>query len=247
MKSAQQFEVREVRTFTRAGEVQEDTSLIYPRLFERMDRAAAIESAEHSWFERPIVIWNRIARQLCAGRAMELSAQARLLAMLNVVLADATLATIHWRYTVGNWRTMIAAGWQVVNGSPPRSTDIVVQLADGTGTELVRMEEQRVLIPPTPNYPSPAATLAGAAQAALSRYFKTDKIAFELPAGQRAAATPDRELPKRMFSSVSAAARECAYVASLGGPHSREACVAGYWLGEAIGGYVSKRSLAGRR
>jgi hypothetical protein len=248
LKSAQQFEVREVRTFNRAGEAEEDTSLTYPRMFERIDRAAVIESAERSWFERPIVIWNRIARQLCAGRTLDLPAQAQLLAMLNVVLADATLASIHWRHTVGNWRTMVAAGWQVVSGAPPRSTDIVAQLADGTGTELVRMEEQRVLIPPTPNYPSPAATMAGAAQAALSRYFKTDKIEFELPAIHRAGgAAATSELPKRSFSSVSAAARECAYVASLNSPHSREACVAGYWLGEAVGGYVSKRSLAVRR
>ena len=92
-----------------------------------------------------------------------------------------------------------------------------------------------------PNYPSRAATLAGAAQGALAGFFRSDRMAFELPG---VGTTAEK---RTGFSSVSAATRECAFVASLNGPHSKEACVAGYLLGESIGSTISKRTRTARR
>jgi hypothetical protein len=109
---------------------------------------------------------------------------------------------------------------------------------------LVRSDILRVLIPPTPNFPSVDAAVAGAAQAVLTRFFKTDQIAFTLPKGTAHAG--DSSAP-RTFVSISAAARECAYVASLDGRHLREACIAGYSLGTSVGSYVGKRQVARRR
>ena len=47
-----------------------------------------------------------------------------------------------------------------------------------------------------------------------------------------------------MSDATAAAARECAFATSLDGRHTRDACVAGYHLGEEIGSYVLKRMRA---
>lgn len=247
LKTAEQFKVREVRTFNRGSGVVVDFTVTSSRLFDQVDRAGAVEALDGCWAQRPIQAWNRVARQLSARSALDLPQQARLLAVLNVALADATLASLHWRHAVGTWRVMTADRWEPLHGMPPLSTDIVRPLADGNEGDLVRLEEQYVLIPPTPNYPAPSATLAGAAQATLTGFFKGDAMAFTLPPANPEIAEGVGASPSRSFASVSAAARESAYVASLNGRYSREACVAGYMLGESIGSYVSKRALAARR
>lgn len=248
LKSVKQFEVREVRTFNRSGGFSIDSGISFSSLFDHVDRATVQQSPNEGWSRRPVATWNQIARQLAMSRALDISQQARMLAVLNVALADATISCVHWRCTVGQWRKLVGDEWQPIEEPQQRSTDIVVQVGDGTRTQILRQEQQQILIPPTPYYPSPAATLAGAAQAALTAYFKTDRIAFALPDFSEHARKEDAkaESPIRTFATVSAAARECAYVASLQGVHSRESCIAGYLLGESIGRYVSKRTLAAR-
>jgi hypothetical protein len=241
LKAADQFPVREVRTINRGGEVYVDYALQSSRLFAGVDQAAAFQSAADTWSQRPVVVWNRIARQICAMRPVNLAEQARLLAMLNAALADATISTLHWRHTLGSWRCIVADMVEPLNGMPPASTDVILRGSTAHGTELVRLETQRILIPPTPNYPSFTATSAGAAEAVLARFLKNDQLEFALPAGVGQTMPPREARAPRTFTSVSAAARECAFVSSLDGRHTREACIAGYSLGVAIGGYVSKK------
>jgi hypothetical protein len=237
LKSVEQFPVREVRSVNRNGTMFVDYTLTDASVFKRVDQPAAMERAELFWTHRPVILWNRIVRQMCVGRATDLSRQARVLALLNIAIADATLASLHWRHTVGNWRMFTTEHWQVLNGMPPQSTDIVAQV-DNHGTELVRQQDRQVLVPPTAHYPSPAATIAGAVQGVLANFFRTDRIDFELPKLEPAG---DVQPALHLFSSVSSVARECAFVASLNGIHSREACVAGYYLGDSIGNYIGKR------
>jgi hypothetical protein len=243
LKSAQQFRVSEVRTVTRFGAIETDPYLQQSRLFKEVDQAGAVAAREGIWSGKPVVAWNRIARQLSATRAVDLTGQARLLATLNVALADATLTTLHWRHAIGSWRSMVGDIWETVDGMPPRFSDLYVQV-NGSWESAAQLELRRILLPPTPNYPSVAATLAGAAQTVLTRFFKTDQITFTLPTvAVNATGTPSA----RTFASISAAARECAYVASLDGHHMREACIAGYELGTEVGNYIGKRTLAIRR
>jgi hypothetical protein len=248
IKNAKQYVVVEPRTVNRDGSIIEDRALLHSNLFDRVDRSAAVDALGDWFSQRPIVIWNRIARQIAAGQTLDLAGQARLLAVLNVSLADATLSSMHWRHVVGHWRAINADFWQSVNGVAPLATDIVAHVTDTNGMEIVRRESQRVLIPPTPNYPALVATLAGAAQEALINYFRTDDIAFELPIAQPVANSPTVAAnARRMFRNVSAAARECAFLASLDERHSKEACIAGYWLGQSVGGYAAKRAVPLRR
>ena len=71
-------------------------------------------------------------------------------------------------------------------------------------------------------------------------FFHTDEIAFTLPV---MSPDGDRGAALRTFTKISDAAREHAFVASVGGREIGEACIAGYSLGTSIGGYVSKRRL----
>ena len=246
LKTAKQFPVREMRTINRGGEVFIDYGLQSARLFEGIDHATASDSKAVLWSQRPIVTWNRIACQLSAGRNVELGQQARLLAVLNTALADATLSTLHWRHTVGSWRSITADRLEPLP-ELPIPTDQVVSISTIYGTEQMRLATRQILIPPTLNYPSLAATAAGAAQAVLARFFKGDQIGFSLPSSVTRSGSETAPQPARAFSSVSAAARECALVASFGGRYSREACMAGYSLGASVGDYVGKRQLAARR
>lgn len=240
LKNAGHFPVREVRTINGSGEALIDHALSSSSLFDRVDRDGALEARELLWSQDPVIAWNRIARQLCVGRTMDVAQQAKLLAVLNLALADTTLSTLHWRHTIGTWRMIEADSWVRSNGIPPPSADIFSRFIDGVGSEILRLETQRILIPPISNYPSLAATIAGAAQAVLAGYFKTDRIEFTLPVSIFDAAHGTNTPTPRAFVSVSAAARECAFVASLDGRHCREACVAGYSLGTSIGSYIMK-------
>jgi hypothetical protein len=243
LRNAKQFQAAELTRIRHDGSVATDHSLQNSTLFEGVDRIAAGETMERFWLQRPVVAWNRIARQACVGQTVDLGGQARLLATLNVALADATLSALHWQHTIGSWRAVWAEMWQTLNGAPPKSTDIVARTTDGHFSELVSLEMQRVLIPPIPNYPSLSATTAGAAQAAITHFFKGAGPEFALPNLERGAMA---ETPSRVFADVTAAARESAFVASLDGRHSREACISGYRLGAAIGDFASKQ-IAKRR
>jgi hypothetical protein len=237
LKSVGQFTVREVRTFNHNGSQFIDSALTNASVFKRVDRPAAIRRAGEAWTQRPVLIWNRIARRMSVGQSLDLPLQAKLLAILNIAIADATLASLHWRSTVGNWRVVAVETWQPVNSSPPRATDVLAHV-DDRGFELVRGETQNLLVPPTAHYPSPAATVAGAVQGALENFFRTDRVDFVLPAGSESGQHVEAN---NTFSSISMAARECAFVASLNGVHTRESCVAGYFLGQSIGNYTGKR------
>jgi hypothetical protein len=153
-----------------------------------------------------------------------------------MALADAIVAAEHWRFTLGSWRAMDAVIWGEVGAQEARATDVVANVDLGVYSTLVRQEFQRVVVPPMPEYPSVAATIAGAAQAALEVGCKTDRVSFALASGPLT----------RNYTRFSDAARESTFVATLDGRHGREACLSGYYLGKEVGRYVAKRA-AGRR
>jgi len=228
LKSAEQYEVAELRRVRMNGEVTVNHSLGASRLFDGVDRVAAFAARDDYWQQSPLVAWNRIARQACADRATDLRDQAQVLVRLNVALADAVLASAHARHVVGHWRAVVAEIWQPIDIRLALPTDTVARVNDGTHAEGLRLEYGRVFIPPVAHYPAVDATIAGAAQAALSAHFTTDRVEFSLPS-----ATDGRSFP-----GFAAAAREQAFVASLDGRHSREGAVAGYELGASIGKYA---------
>ena len=242
LKSVTQFPVTELRRMRSNGDTIASPALQSSKLFHGLDRTSALAAYESGGRSTPIAWWNRVARQLGSERGLDLPAQARLLAAINTVLADATLAGLHWRHTVGGWRLTTVGVWRLIENPTP--AEFAARIDDLYRSEV---EERKVLIPPVRNFPSLAATVAGAAQAGLKEWFGTDEIGFRSPSGVRDFATTDGRDARR-YATISSAAREAAFVASLDGVHLRESCVAGYLLGNSIGTYVGKRQRGlGRR
>ena len=235
VKSVAQFNLAELRTHTKDGEAFPNRAVVKSKLFDTVDRAGAADAADGCWSQQPLVVWNRIARQLAAVRQLDLREQAQLLALVNVTLADATLATLHARHVVGSWRVIRTEFWRTFDGVVVDSgTHIESDFVQG-----LRRETHAILLPPTPSYPSLAASLAGAAQAVLTSFFRTDEIGFTVP--WDGGGLPKAANVNRAFVRVSQAAKEHAFVASLGERYSREACVAGYLLGADVGNSVARR------
>ena len=95
-------------------------------------------------------LWNRAAIDLGAGRGFELSENARLLATLNLAVADAIIACWDAKYSYEFWRPVTA-----------------IQLDDPRWTPLIAT-------PPFPEYTSGHSSASGAAAAVLAAYFGAD-------------------------------------------------------------------------
>jgi hypothetical protein len=243
LKKADHFEVDRPYWSDMDGQLHPNAWLERAKMFDSVDRAAPGALVQF-WSESPIVAWNRIARLLVERAGLDLAGRAHVLAAVNLAMADATLSSLHWRFMLSSWQTRWAETWMPVVGATS-PTDITAQIDGGYETLAVRTETQRVLTPPVRNFPSIAATVAGAASAALAKSMETKQPGFTLAFS--ATADGAAGSPGRGFADLAAAGRECAFASSLDGRHTREACVAGYKLGETIGNYVAKQTRAPRR
>jgi hypothetical protein len=195
------------------------------------------------WVEPPIVAWNRIARMLVEQAGLDLAGRARVLAGVNLAIADATLASLHWRFVLNAWERRWADKWVAAPDAP--DSPVMARLEGTDLTISLRPETHTVVTSPMRNFPSIAATVAGAASAALAKAIESRHPGFTLSSCAPASGVGGS--PGRYFADVAAAARECAFASSLDGWHTREACLAGYKLGEAIGNYVAKQTRGPQR
>jgi hypothetical protein len=169
------------------------------------------------WYESAPQGWNRIACGVAQSRQLDAQQSARLLALVNVALADGFIASFEAKYHYGYWRPATAIR------------------AAGSREWLSNLDT-----PPVPDYPSAHAVLGAAAATVLARFFADDFVAFATTSGQ-----PFPGITRR-FWSFSAAARENAASRVLAGLHFPTAVNVGYELGEQVGTWVFEHSLAAR-
>jgi hypothetical protein len=175
------------------------------------------------WLETAALGWNRIARNQCIKRNMCAWETARLLALLQMAVADAIIAAVNAKYFYLYWRPITAVRLGNVDGNPDTKGD----------------PSWDVLVPPTPpvpDYPSNHAVNGGAASELLEEFFHHDHIAFSATSSSLPNVT-------RSFSSLSQAANENALSRIYAGYHFRHAVVEGNKQGEQIGLYVIQHSL----
>jgi len=161
--------------------------------------------------------WDTAALALSAQRGYSMSDKARLLATLNVAMADAAIACWDSKYTYLAWRPVTAIPLADTDGNP-------ATIADPAWKPLLTT-------PNHPEYPSGHSTVSGAAGAVLTSFF-----------GDNNAMTFDSDvLPNvlRSFSSISDVLEEIQNARICGGIHFRTACVDGQALGNAVGNYVA--------
>lgn len=103
----------------------------------------------------PVQAWNQGARQVSAAQGRTLSENARIFALLNMAICDASIATYETKYFYNTWRPMMAIRGGDQDGNHKTEPD-------GAWSPLITT-------PAFPSYPSAHATLSNAARTVLER------------------------------------------------------------------------------
>ena len=129
------------------------------------DKNSATRTAEQSsiarfWYEASPAGWSRIARIVAESRGLDSWDTARLLALLNLAMADGYIAGFQTKYDLNFWRPVTAI----------RAGD-----TDGNDATVADPAWSRFLnTPPVPDYTSTHSVLGGAAAEVLRRFFRND-------------------------------------------------------------------------
>lgn len=176
-----------------------------------------VEIARH-WYEASGQSWNRIARNVSEQHQLDAWENARLLALVNIALADGYIGNFESKYFYNFWRPITAI----------RDGDI-----DGHLDTVGELEWNAYLnTPAIPEWPSGHATVGAAAAEVMERFFGTDYISFSSTAG------PPYAGSTRQYHSFSHASLENASSRVLAGIHYRASCLSGLGQGQRIGEYV---------
>lgn len=185
------------------------------------DKFSATRSADQTeiaifWNGNTPAYWNRIATSVAAERHTTLSENARLLALLNVAMADAVIACWDSKYTYNFWRPITAIRLASTDGNPATEED-------PSWTPLL-------VTPNFPEYASGHATVSPSAAVVLGTYFG-NAAEFSLTS---------ETLPGvvRSYTTFMQAADEAFEARIYGGIHFRSACRDGREMGNQIGSFV---------
>src|SRR5262245_20670326 len=116
------------------------------------------------WYEGSTQGWSRIARIVAGQRGFDRWDNARLLALVNAVIADGYIAGADTRYLYNFWRPVTAIRAGAAPGGDPAW-------------------ETLLNTPPLPDYPSTHSVAGGGASAVLARFFGNDNVEFSMVSG----------------------------------------------------------------
>lgn len=170
------------------------------------------------WYEFSEAGWNRVARTVTVSKDLNLYAAARLLALVNMALADSYIAGWDAKNHYNFWRPYTAIRNASTDNNDATSPDASWVPAEAT--------------PPVQDYPSTHSALGNAAATVMARLLG-DNTPFSM--------TSPTALPAgsiRSFSSFAEAARENADSRVRAGIHFRFACDAGLDLGHKVGNWM---------
>ena len=165
----------------------------------------------------PPRLYNQIAVQIADQMGSNVVELARLLALLNVALADAGIAIWESKYHHDYWRPITAIREADAGTGPTGKGDgNPVTLGDPTFSPLGAPASNLTgpnFTPPFPGYPSGHAGFGGALFQILRRFYGTDNIPFTFVSDEFNGVTRDNEgnvrpLLPRTFSSLSEAEEE---------------------------------------
>jgi hypothetical protein len=175
------------------------------------------------WYEFSEAGWNRVARIAIENKKLNLLDAARLMALVDMAIADAYIAgwdaKIHYNF----WRPYTAIRLADIDGNDATLTDTSWEPAEVT--------------PPIHDYPSTHSALGKAAASVLAQELG-DATPFTMhsPTAMPVGTT-------RSFTSFSQAARENADSRVMAGIHFRFSCDAGLELGDKIGKWAVQHYL----
>jgi PAP2 superfamily len=181
------------------------------------------EEIARFWFEGSPVGWSRITRIIAEDRGLDAWEGARVLALVNLALADGVIAGFDTKYRVNRWRPITAIRAGDTDGNEET-------VGDPTWENLLNT-------PAHPDYVSTHAVQGGAASAVLRQVFGTDQVAFTATSGAPFAGLT------RTFSRLSEAGQENADSRVYAGVHFRSATTNGLKLGRQVARFTVKHAL----
>ena len=170
-------------------------------------RTSEQEQIARFWYEGSPAGWSRIARIVAENRGLDSWQTARLLALVNLAMADGFIAGFEDKYTFNFWRPITA-----------------IRAGDTDGNTATMPDpgwESLLNTPAIPDYPSTHSVLGGAASEVMRRFFRDDDVPFTTTSG-----APSGGLT-RSFASFSQAAQENGDSRVYAGIHFRSAVTDG--------------------
>jgi len=165
----------------------------------------------------PPRLYNQITVRIADQMGSDVVELARLLALVNVAMADAGIAIWEAKYRYRFWRPVTGVR-EADEGSGPtgQGDGNAATMGDPTFTPLgapASNLDGPNFTPPFPAYPSGHAGFGGALFQTLRRFYQTDRIAFTFVSDELNGVTEDhqgfvRPLRPRSFSSLSEAEEE---------------------------------------
>jgi hypothetical protein len=165
--------------------------------------------------------WDRTALSLAEDQHLSFSKKARLLALLNISIADAAIGCWDAKYDYVFWRPVTAIPLADTDGNPNTIADPAWQPLFGT--------------PNHPEYPSGHSCASGAAGRVLESYFG-HHTPFSVQSDVMLGVV-------RSFPNFAAALEEIKNARVFAGIHFRTACNDGQSLGVSVSDYVIGHSL----
>jgi membrane-associated phospholipid phosphatase len=210
------------------------TSDEYARVLNEVKSLGIVDSATRTpeqtligkfWNGNIQDFWNEIAQTAAAGHQLNLAQTARLFALLNISLADTTIAFFEAKYTYRFWRPVTAIRSASNDGDP------------GTKPN-VNWLPLSIKTAPDPSYPGAHSAISFAAAEVLKAYFG-DRFAFDVTSEASQGVT-------RHFNGFSAAAQEAGLSRIYAGQHFRTDHIAGRRLGQHVAESVVDTTLLPR-
>jgi hypothetical protein len=178
------------------------------------------------WLASPSVIWNGVARQVIEARDLDLSATARVFALLYLAAADASIACWDAKYTFNFWRPITAIQSGDIDDND-RTT------GDPTWVPLVAT-------PQHPEYVSGHATNSSAMATILRLIFGDE------PGMSMVATSPTNPAFQRQWESFSEGVDEVIDARVYSGIHYRTSDEVGATLGRTVARFVMRHQLRPR-
>jgi membrane-associated phospholipid phosphatase len=169
--------------------------------------------------------WNEIAQTAALGHHLGLARSARLFALLNISLADTTIAFFEAKYTYQFWRPVTAIQLAGDDGNPNTKPDPNwVPLSTKTA--------------PDPSYPGAHSAISFAGAEVLKSELG-DRFTFDVTSESSPGVN-------RHFTSFSAAAHEAGVSRIYAGQHFRTDHIAGIHLGKNVAESILDTTLLPR-
>lgn len=223
LKTPDQFRVQPMPGLTSDAYTQHYNEVKLKGAKVNSTRTAEETAIAKYWYEFSEVGWNRIATVVAADQKLDLYNTARLMALVNMAMADSYIAGWDAKFFYNFWRPFTAIRAAATDGNEQTTEDVAWEPLLNT--------------PPVQDYPSTHSILGNAAATVLSELVgKSTTFTMTSP-------TAEPGQSSRTFSSFKQAAIENADSRVFAGLHFRFSCDRGLEMGNQIGSYIEKTQL----